>query len=244
MKERKILSVILLTSLTFLLMARYTSSCNQMLCASIVSKCMLTQSCKCDLKNCTCCRDCYQCLSWLWKECCSCVDLCPKPNDTKNSLSKQSHYEQLEGIPGLFNALLEDSDDEKWSAFTFPVDYDTSLFGADSKDSQFYMHSSDIDLQNIKDLNTVTVNCSVSYMSSCMSMSKCREGCASMGASSYRWFFDGCCECIGSTCNRGIDDSRCSECPETKIGDGSSNSLDPLPPNEDDFEYGEDMKNI
>lgn len=158
MKERKILSVILLTSLTFLLMARFTSSCNQMLCASIVSKCMLTQSCKCDLKNCTCCRDCYQCLSWLWKECCSCVgktsflflfslitsfpfflDLCPKPNDTKNSLSKQSHYEQLEGIPGLFNALLEDSDDEKWSAFTFPVDYDTSLFGADSKDSQFYM---------------------------------------------------------------------------------------------------------
>lgn len=73
MKERKILSVILLTSLTFLLMARFTSSCNQMLCASIVSKCMLTQSCKCDLKNCTCCRDCYQCLSWLWKECCSCV---------------------------------------------------------------------------------------------------------------------------------------------------------------------------
>lgn len=73
MRERKILSVILLTSLTFLLMAKVTFSCNQMLCASIVSKCMLTQSCKCDLKNCTCCKDCYQCLSWLWQECCSCV---------------------------------------------------------------------------------------------------------------------------------------------------------------------------
>lgn len=73
MKERKILSMILLTSLTFLLMARFTTSCNQMLCASIVSKCMLTQSCKCDMKNCTCCVDCYNCLSWLWKECCSCV---------------------------------------------------------------------------------------------------------------------------------------------------------------------------
>lgn len=191
-------------------MARYTSSCNQMLCASIVSKCMLTQSCKCELKNCTCCRDCYQCLSWLWQECCSCVgelhslhalpvvlipfkfalDLCPKPNDTKNSLSKQSHFEQLEGIPGLFNALLEDSDDEKWSAFTFPVDYDTSLFGADTKDSQFYMRefllrlpplprhifyisdSTDVDLQSVKDVNTVTLNCSVSFMSSCLSMSK------------------------------------------------------------------------
>lgn len=73
MKERKILSVILLTSLTFLLMARFTTSCNQMLCASIVSKCLLTASCKCDLKNCTCCTSCYQCLSWLWQECCSCV---------------------------------------------------------------------------------------------------------------------------------------------------------------------------
>lgn len=73
MRERKILSAILLTSLTFLLMAQFTTSCNQMLCASIVSKCLLTQSCKCDLKNCTCCRDCYQCLSWLWQECCSCV---------------------------------------------------------------------------------------------------------------------------------------------------------------------------
>lgn len=157
MGERKILTVILLTSFTFLLMAKFTFSCNQMLCASVVSKCMLTQSCKCDLKNCTCCRDCYQCLSWLWQECCSCVgelhsssvwhffwrnsilDLCPKPSDTKNPLSKQSHYEELEGIPGLFNALLEDPDDDKWSVFTFPVDYDTSLYGANSKDSQFYM---------------------------------------------------------------------------------------------------------
>lgn len=73
MGERRILTVVLLTSFTFLLMAQFTYSCNQMLCASVVSKCMLTQSCKCDLKNCTCCRDCYQCLSWLWKECCSCV---------------------------------------------------------------------------------------------------------------------------------------------------------------------------
>lgn len=151
--------MILFTSFTFLLMAKLTFSCNQMLCASIVSKCMLTQSCKCDLKNCTCCKDCYQCLSWLWQECCSCVgnipllfitflilkenlsDLCPKPSDVKNPLSKQSHYEALEGIPGLFNALLEDPDDDKWSVFTFPVDYDTSLY-ANTKDSQFYMRTS------------------------------------------------------------------------------------------------------
>jgi len=67
-------------------------------------------------------------------------DLCPKPNDTKHPLSKQSHYEKLDGgIPGLFNALLEDADDDKWSVFTFPVDYDSSLYGANAQDSQFYM---------------------------------------------------------------------------------------------------------
>ena len=73
MRERKIISVILLTTFTFLLLVEVSLSCNQMLCASIVSKCMLTQSCKCELKNCTCCSDCVQCLSWLWDECCSCV---------------------------------------------------------------------------------------------------------------------------------------------------------------------------
>ena len=70
-----------------------------------------------------------------------------------------------------------------------------------------------------------------------------KESCSSMGASSYRWFFDGCCQCVGSTCNNfGIDDSRCLECPETKLIDGSHNSLEM--PNEDDLEFGEDMKDI
>ena len=30
----------------------------------------------------------------------------------------------------------------------------------------------------------------------------------------YRWFHDGCCECVGNTCiNYGINESRCLECP-------------------------------
>lgn len=57
----------------------------------------------------------------------SCVDLCPKPNETRlNPLSKQSHSETLDDhIPGLFSALLDDSDEEKWSVFVFPVDLDS-----------------------------------------------------------------------------------------------------------------------
>lgn len=38
-----------------------------------------------------------------------------------------------------------------------------------------------------------------------------------MGATSYRWFHDGCCECIGDTCiNYGINESRCIHCPADK----------------------------
>lgn len=134
MNER-IFSVLLLASVTLLLEIQLTSSCNQMLCASAVSKCMLTQQCKCDIKTCSCCDDCVNCLSWLWKECCSCVDLCPKPNETRvNPLSKQSHSETLEDhIPGLFSALIEDSDEEKWSVFTFPVDFDVQTMSHSQK---------------------------------------------------------------------------------------------------------------
>lgn len=76
MQDQKLLSAILLTAVIFLISTEYTLSCNRSLCASQVSKCLLTQSCKCEMKgskNCTCCKDCYNCLSWLWEECCSCV---------------------------------------------------------------------------------------------------------------------------------------------------------------------------
>lgn len=56
--------------------------------------------------------------------------MCPKPNETRN-VSRKSHVEDLEGIPGLFKALTEENDDEddKWSIFTFPVDFEAVLLG-------------------------------------------------------------------------------------------------------------------
>merc|ERR1719410_2482439 len=60
----------------------------------------------------------------------------------------------------------------------------------------------------------VTVNCTVAYMGQCMSWNKCKASCTSMGATSYRWFHDGCCECVGSQCiHYGINQSRCRDCP-------------------------------
>lgn len=64
--------ILLLTTAT-----KRSEACNEAICASVVSKCMLTQSCKCDLVTCTCCKDCFSCLSYLYDECCSCVGKIP-----------------------------------------------------------------------------------------------------------------------------------------------------------------------
>lgn len=66
-------------------------------------------------------------------------DLCPKPNDTRNALSQKSHVEELEGIPGLFAALTAEADEEEdWTIFTFPIDFDSALYGT-AKDVKFYL---------------------------------------------------------------------------------------------------------
>lgn len=47
----------------------------------------------------------------------------------------------------------------------------------------------------------------------------------------FRWFHDGCCECVGATCiNYGINDSRCLDCPLG--GDMDDEDLD-------DLDYGD-----
>lgn len=73
--ENKIFSTLLVSAAACIILATLSYSCNEHVCASIVSKCMLTQSCKCDLKNCSCCKECFNCLSYLYSECCSCVGM-------------------------------------------------------------------------------------------------------------------------------------------------------------------------
>jgi hypothetical protein len=56
----------------------YTEACNEAVCASLVSKCILLKDCGCEVKdkgNCTCCKNCTKCLtlSNLYVQCCSCV---------------------------------------------------------------------------------------------------------------------------------------------------------------------------
>ncbi|GAB1862795.1 Protein twisted gastrulation [Camponotus japonicus] len=204
--------ILLLTTAT-----KRSEACNEAICASVVSKCMLTQSCKCDLVTCTCCKECFSCLSYLYDECCSCVDLCPKPNVTDvNPLSRKSHVEEFsDPVPALFQALTAEADPhERWLTFTYPVDFDMSLFSPKYENEMKYrLQSADGKLSPLKP-NIMTVNCTVAFMAQCNSWNKCRASCQSMGATSFRWFHDGCCECIGNTCiNYGINESRCTQCP-------------------------------
>ncbi|KAG8175059.1 hypothetical protein JTE90_000807 [Oedothorax gibbosus] len=189
------------------------NGCNEAVCASIVSKCQLTQSCKCDAKNTTCHKDCFYCLDFLYLDCCSCVELCPKTNETSNELSMKSHVEDLlEPFPDLFGVLTEEKDQlMRWTSYTFPVevsfvtlDEDVKFIAARTGDAE-------------ESMEDIAINCTVAYMVQCMPWNKCKEACSSMGASSYRWFHDGCCECVGSNCvNYGINESRCMDCPMDK----------------------------
>jgi len=197
-------------------------ACNEAICASIVSKCMLLQSCKCEMMpDCTCCKKCFECLGNLYSECCSCVDMCPMPNSTEHDVSKKSHVEDLPtNTPQLFDALTQETDDlKRWSIITFPIDLPTSAFKPTDK-HVVVIDSVQLQQSTLPDDNKITVNCTVAYIGECMSWHKCKASCASMGASSYRWFHDGCCECVGDKCiNYGINESRCTDCPLPDIDD-------------------------
>lgn len=113
--------------------------------------------------------------------------MCPKPNNTASELSKKSHVEDLlEPTPDLFAALTEDQDSlKRWLTFTFPVDLDIALFKPKlDKEIKYKTINSEQEVIPLKDL--ITVNCTVAYMSQCMSWNKCKASCISMGASSYR----------------------------------------------------------
>lgn len=206
-----------------------TEACNEAVCASIVSKCMITQSCKCDMKNCTCCKECFSCLSYLYSECCSCVDMCPKPNLTATSeLSKQSHVEDLtDAIPTLFKVLTSELDTlHRFDTISFPVDFPIAQYRPQfEKEIKYKLQSAE--QETTDPASALTLNCTVAYMSACMSWARCKSACRSMGSTSVRWFHDGCCECIGDTCiNYGINESRCRNCTTAAMSHLSPDQMD------------------
>lgn len=229
MRHTIVIAIIVIIGGGFLV--NLVTPCKEALCASVISKCLLIDACKCDVINCTCCKDCFQCLGALFADCCECVDMCPKTVSAPSNLSTTSHVEVLtEPLPELFAALTDEHDATgRWTAYTYTIYRDLSPFlnptqlqniemGMVSKDGTAHSFSA--------------VNCTVAFMAQCMPWNKCKNSCRSMGASSYRWFHDGCCECVGQYClNYGMNDTRCLNCP--KINGGTMDDEYELPEDDD-----------
>lgn len=206
--------VLLLSLLIVCFLHKSCLACNSLVCGPIVSKCMITGSCNCDIKACKCCKQCFTCLSYLYTECCGCIDMCPKGNTTQPVLSTKSHIEDLDGVPGLFTALTA-MDEQSWTTITFPVNFDAVLHGLKTDWDLIDSDKDDYDYEDTsEELPLINSDkCTVIFLTQCFSWNKCKSTCQNMGASSYRWFHDGCCECVGSSCvNYGINQSRCERC--------------------------------
>ncbi|XP_016965166.1 protein twisted gastrulation [Drosophila biarmipes] len=110
-------------------------------------------------------------------------------------MRRKSHTEEFEGMSALFRAMSSSPNDGytyNWSVVSFSTD--------GQPDS--------------------ALNCTVLYLDQCTSWNRCRQTCLKTGATSYRWFHDGCCECVGEHCmNYGINESRCRLCPEPGFED-------------------------
>lgn len=116
------------------------------------------------------------------------IDICPK-EDEGNDKGMESHVKLFESTnEDLFDLFAIDDDlTNRWRVFNEPITTSNS---------------------------TTIMNCTMAYLASCVDMYKCESSCISMGASGYRWFHIGCCECFGKYCtNFGLNQPRCRQCP-------------------------------
>jgi hypothetical protein len=118
----------------------------------------------------------------------------------------------------------------RWTTYTYPAHLDLLYFKPDDAELHFgledtYSTPSEEEKPEhpvrhnkhrfLMELPSKGMNCSVAFMSHCMSLRRCKDSCRSMGAARYRWFHEhGCCECIGSTClDYGKAEALCMKCP-------------------------------
>jgi hypothetical protein len=70
-------------------------------------------------------------------------------------------------------------------------------------------------------------NCTVAFLKSDMGDTKCEKTCDSMGASRYRWFDSGCCECVGHSCvSYGVNEAKCSGPAFSDLDSDASNGVE------------------
>uniref|UniRef100_H2Y5W6 Tsg C-terminal domain-containing protein n=1 Tax=Ciona savignyi TaxID=51511 RepID=H2Y5W6_CIOSA len=127
--------------------------------------------------------------------------------------------------PRLFVALTESSVPAlRCSIVRFPVSQELAAHGSRELyhrrhhdrahgDEGSYWDGVDAVLRRDYDVDIRGAICVVMYFDECMSLNDCRMNCESTGSTSYRWFHNGCCECVGPDClNHGHMEAKCSNC--------------------------------
>uniref|UniRef100_A0A8C5RYP7 Uncharacterized protein n=1 Tax=Laticauda laticaudata TaxID=8630 RepID=A0A8C5RYP7_LATLA len=148
------------------------------------------EMCQCKANRTRCCRQCAFCLAKLWEPCCDCVGLCDERiSSTPHPAQRSSMHDLVSPVPSLFRALL---------CYKSPV----------LEQSQFLE-------KLISGLNATAPVCQSIYFNDCLSMSRCRAACQSVGAWRYRWFHSACCQCLGPDCQGyGGAHANCSNCQD------------------------------
>ncbi|KPM10190.1 twisted gastrulation-like protein [Sarcoptes scabiei] len=219
------------------------AKCDSVVCASIVSKCILTSDCKCNniLTNRSCAENCSLCLDYLYQDCCLCFDLkfsilypdlCQKSRT--NEAEEIQHRSNVGHIkdpqPDFFKLLTELPDPlERWKTISYSLKL--PFLDDDVEENRNRMEGE----------SHLEMDCTVAYLAQCISLNKCRTSCASMGSTTYRWFHDGCCQCVGKTCNEfGLEQSNCTACPLIAMEDYFNDSADPIESENDGEERNQD----
>uniref|UniRef100_A0A8C5PJJ6 Twisted gastrulation n=1 Tax=Leptobrachium leishanense TaxID=445787 RepID=A0A8C5PJJ6_9ANUR len=191
-----------------------TTACNKALCASDVSKCLLQELCQCQIKDgsCPCCQECSLCLGSVWEQCCDCVGLCSEDKKARRQSARRSSLEALPvPVPSLFQALsgVQEGDPNLgWSAHSLTI---TEEFNQKSHVDHILL--GDHKVAPSPPLVNVSGICTVLYFNPCMSMRRCHQSCESVGSSKYRWFHNGCCQCVGPDCyGLGSKEPLCHQC--------------------------------
>uniref|UniRef100_H2Y5W7 Uncharacterized protein n=1 Tax=Ciona savignyi TaxID=51511 RepID=H2Y5W7_CIOSA len=191
--------------------------CNKARCASVVSYCLIQDKCGCDATiNCSCCADCARCLDQHYRHCCDCVGMRRGRNYTTIvppiMTSTVAIFDKPE--PRLFVALTESSVPAlRCSIVRFPVSQELAAHGSRELYHRRHHGKPPEVAQDIEHTATKDPICVVMYFDECMSLNDCRMNCESTGSTSYRWFHNGCCECVGPDClNHGHMEAKCSNC--------------------------------
>lgn len=146
----------------------------------------------------------------------TCLDMCNRttvPGKPNAESLKKSNFEFIaDSENALFELLTEAPDPmERWT---------TEVFVWDGKTVANYSSANNKSTTTAEHGVGGESACTVTFMSQCMTFNKCKTSCSSMGATSYRWFYDGCCECVGEHCPPfGLEVAKCQQCPLHTIED-------------------------